>query len=126
SSTGLEPAPPQRPTESAAVEAVDASPLEERADIKPGINARFLDPNLDVARWQKTFEGESREVYAARKEVIEALQLAPGQSVADIGAGTGFYLWAFADAVGPTGHVFGVEIAPRFLERLREHVAEEK
>ena len=102
------------------------SPPEPRADIKADINARFLDPDLDVERWTRTFEGESRETYAARHEVVRALQLSPGQSVADIGAGSGFYLWAFAEAVGPTGQVYGVEIAPRFLERLRKHVREEK
>lgn len=106
-------------------DAIDVPP-EPRADIKGDINARFLDSDLDVERWKKTFEGESREVYASRKEVVAALQIAPGQSVADIGAGTGFYLWAFAEAVGPTGRVYGVEIAPRFLERLRKHVADEK
>ena len=98
----------------------------ERADVAPEINKRFLDPKLDLERWQKTFEGESREVYASRHEVIAALKIRPGQSVADIGAGTGFYQWEFAKAVGPKGHAYGVEISPRFLEHLRKHVADAK
>jgi ubiquinone/menaquinone biosynthesis C-methylase UbiE len=98
---------------------------EERAQVRQ-INERFLDPELDFERWKKNFEGESREVYASRKEVIAALKIRPGQSVADIGAGTGFYLWEFARAVGNTGQVYGVEISPRFLERMRKHVSDHK
>lgn len=110
----------------AAVQAAPDAAPEARADVRAAINERFLDPKLDVERWQKNFEGESREVYAARKEVLAALQIAPGQSVADIGAGTGFYLLEFAKAVGPSGHVYGVEISPRFLEKLRARVAKQK
>ena len=133
------PPPPQSSVDSKALSEIPAqvidaglstSPLdaapEPRADVRPEINERFLDPKLDFDRWQKSFEGESREVYSSRKEVIAALQIEPGQSVADIGAGTGFYLWEFANAVGPSGHVYGVEISPRFLERLRGHVTKEK
>ncbi len=104
-------------------------PVEEpaqRADVDPEINKRFLDPKLDVKRWQKTFEGESREVYASRDQVIAALKIKPGQSVADIGAGTGFYLWDFARVVGAKGHAYGVDISPRFLEHLRKEVADAK
>jgi predicted methyltransferase len=97
-----------------------------RADVDPEINKRFLDPELDLKRWQKTFEGESREVYASRNEVIAALKIKPGQSVADIGAGTGFYLWDFASVVGPKGHAYGVDISPRFLEHMRKQVADAK
>lgn len=128
-------APPQATTAAPApkAEAVPTAPEEpasdvpaKRADVKPEINKRFLDPELDVERWQKTVEGESREVYASRKEVIAALQIKPGQSVADVGAGTGFYLKEFAKAVGPKGHAYGVDISPRFLEHMRKMVAKDK
>jgi ubiquinone/menaquinone biosynthesis C-methylase UbiE len=118
---------PRSPSDAApgatAALATDGAP-EARADVKPGINARFRDPELDVEHWKKIFEGESREVFAARHEVLDALKLQPGQAAADIGAGTGFYLWSFANAVGPTGHVYGVEISPRFLEALRGYASE--
>ncbi len=38
-------------------------------------------------------------------EVMAALKLQPGESVADIGAGAGLYDVPFAKAVGPAGHV---------------------
>lgn len=123
----LVPTLPERPADliDAGLES-PAATSEEPSASKSDINARFLDEDLNVERWRKTFEVESREVYAARKDVISALKILPGQSVVDIGAGTGFYLWDFAEAVGPSGHAYGVEISPRFLERLRKHVAANK
>ena len=120
SAVAKSPAPPTN-TETDAQTRPPAAPDEEA--IETTINDRFLDPELDVARWKKSFEGESREVFAARNEVLAALDLKPGQSVADVGAGTGFYLWAFAKTVGPKGHVYGVEISPRFLDLLHKDAA---
>jgi SAM-dependent methyltransferase len=86
--------------------------------VKPGINENFLDPTLDVSEWLGKFEIESREVYAARETVLKACAIKPGDSVADIGAGTGFYSRLFASAVGDSGWVFAVDISPRFLEHI--------
>jgi len=88
--------------------------------IKPGINARFLDPELDVSEWIARFEIESREVYLARQRVLDALNLKPGMRIADVGAGTGFYSRLFSGAVGGSGWVYAVDISPRFLEHINE------
>ena len=84
-----------------------------------GINDAFLDDDLDVDAYIERFEGESRAVYAERNAIVDALALAPGQSVADIGAGTGFFSFLFADAVGREGRVYAVEISRPFLDHLR-------
>lgn len=76
---------------------------ESEQSVKPGINDRFLDPSLDVSEWLGRFEIESREVYAARERVLAEIDLKPGQKVADIGAGTGFYSRLFAAEVGESG-----------------------
>jgi SAM-dependent methyltransferase len=89
------------------------------ASVKPGINASFLARDLDVKRYTKRFEGESREVYALREQLADALELTPGDSVADVGAGTGMFIAPLSNRVGSTGRVFAVDIAPRFLEHLR-------
>ena len=90
----------------------------EATSVRPGINKRFLDPKLNVAEWLGRFEIESREVFAHRADVVKACGIKPGQHVADIGAGTGFFSRLFAEAVGSEGKVSAVEIAPRFLEHI--------
>jgi precorrin-6B methylase 2 len=47
------------------------------------------------------------------------MQLKAGQTVADIGAGTGLLSVPVAKAVGPRGRVFAVEIDPGSFRRSR-------
>lgn len=98
--------------------------LEEAASVKPGINREFLNPDLRVANWVPRFEVESREVFAHRHALTHALGLRPGDRVADIGAGTGLFVPLFAEAVGARGRVYAVEIAPAFVEGIRERARE--
>jgi SAM-dependent methyltransferase len=84
-----------------------------------GINDNFLSEDLDVDQYVERFEGESRAVYAERVAIVQALALSPGDSVADIGAGTGFFSFLFSEAVEDSGRVYAVEISPGFLEHLR-------
>ena len=51
---------------------------------------------------------------------MATLALAPGQAVADIGAGSGLFTRLFADAVGPTGTVYAVDIAQKLLTHIDE------
>lgn len=51
--------------------------------------------------------------------LVELLQLKPGQVVADLGAGTGYYTWRMARKVAPTGKVYAVEIQQEMLDLLQ-------
>jgi ubiquinone/menaquinone biosynthesis C-methylase UbiE len=84
--------------------------------VDPKINEQFKRPN--VRQFIKRFESKDREVYRLRHEIVAALGLKRGMAVADIGAGTGLYTRLIAQAVGPTGKVFAVEIAPEFLAHI--------
>lgn len=53
-------------------------------------------------------------------QLIELLDLKPGQSVADIGAGTGYISWRMAEKVGREGKVFAVDIQQEMLDLLLE------
>ena len=63
----------------------------------------------DRAKWQKP------------NEVLAALALKPGERVADLACGPGYFTIPIARSVGPTGRVWAVDIEPRMLERAREH-----
>ncbi|MCA8981142.1 MAG: methyltransferase domain-containing protein [Planctomycetes bacterium] len=97
----------------------------EEASVKPGINDNFLDPELDVDKFVERFEGESREVFANRAAIVEAIGVRPGSTVADVGAGTGAYTGLFAEAVGLDGTVYALDIAPNFVEHLERRATEE-
>jgi len=95
-------------------------PSPPSAETPEGINANFLSEDLDVNEYVERFEGESREIFAERHAIIEALALSTGSRIADIGAGTGFFTALFAEEVGDDGTVYAVEISPKFLEHLRD------
>ena len=86
--------------------------------IPEGINAKFKDPELNVDEWLERFEIESREVYGAREQVLKACAINPGERIADVGAGTGFYSRLFAKKTGWDGWVYSVDIAPNFLQHI--------
>jgi hypothetical protein len=63
-----------------------------------GMNAKWTEAHVDVAQWARRFTDPGRDVIAHRKAIVEALQLQPGQAVADVGARTSAYLAARARA----------------------------
>ncbi|MCG6156547.1 class I SAM-dependent methyltransferase [Rubinisphaera margarita] len=89
----------------------------QEKSVKPGINDSFQNP--DVADFVERFEVESREVYLHRDKIVAACGIKPGQSVADIGAGTGLFTRLFAEQVGPEGRVIAVDIAKNFLDHIQ-------
>jgi ubiquinone/menaquinone biosynthesis C-methylase UbiE len=58
--------------------------------------------------------------------IAQALELEPGLSVADVGAGEGRYSVFLADAVGPSGAVYATEVDDDRLEAIRKAVAGRK
>jgi ubiquinone/menaquinone biosynthesis C-methylase UbiE len=71
-----------------------------------------------------TMEVGSRELYAARDQVLAAAKIPVGARIADIGAGTGLYSLMFANAVGPKGIVYAVDIEPRFLRLIAQRAGD--
>ena len=71
-------------------------------------------------------ERPEREAEEAPKRLLGALKLRPGDTVADIGAGTGYLTIPIARLVGPRGRVLAVDIQPEMLELLGERTKKEK
>ncbi|MFB6362138.1 MAG: class I SAM-dependent methyltransferase [Halobacteriales archaeon] len=76
--------------------------------------ARFYDwnPLLELVR-------------PARRRTIDRMGLSAGDTVVDMGTGTGANLPLLWDAVGPTGEVIGIDISPKMLERARARIERE-
>jgi ubiquinone/menaquinone biosynthesis C-methylase UbiE len=69
-------------------------------------------------------EDPDRQNWLPPQEILACLSLPPGSSLADIGAGTGYFTLPIAAALGSSGHVFAIDVSPEMLARLRERVAE--
>jgi cyclopropane fatty-acyl-phospholipid synthase-like methyltransferase len=76
----------------------------------------FADPAQFVAAWN----APDRDAYQKPEEIVAALGLAPGQTVVDLGAGTGYLLPPLVKAVGPDGVVIAADIEPNMLRFLEE------
>lgn len=57
-----------------------------------------------------------------RRQAIEALRLRPGDTVIDLGCGTGLNLPFLHEAVGPGGRIIGVDLTDAMLERARRRI----
>jgi len=71
------------------------------------------------AGWLERPERESEE---APRKAIAALQIRPGQIVADVGAGSGYYTMLLSAAVGPRGRVYATDIQPEMLALIRKKI----
>lgn len=71
-------------------------------------------------------EGEkAREAWQRVPDLIATLNIGPGSSVADVGAGYGFLTVRLAPIVGAGGRVFAVDASASPLEQLRHRMADE-
>ena len=75
------------------------------------------------ADWLDRDERTSEE---APDVAIDALQLAQGATVADVGAGSGYMTIRMARKVGPAGKVYANDVQPEMLEILRKRLAAER
>ncbi|MCB1035964.1 MAG: methyltransferase domain-containing protein [Acidobacteria bacterium] len=79
----------------------------------------------DVERWAAIFEGDDRDSWQKPEEVVQIMGLAPGMTVADLGAGSGYFLPYLSKAVGPAGKVLALdpeaEFIPFMAGRAKEH-----
>ncbi len=85
------------------------------------ITGRRIAPvmSADGADWLVRPEREAEE---APDAALDAIVIARGASVADIGAGAGYITWRLAERVGPAGKVYANDIQPEMLRLLRKNM----
>lgn len=74
-----------------------------------------------AAGWLERPEREKEEQPG---KLLEALDLERGEVVADVGAGSGYFTFRLAEAVGPEGQVLAVDIQPEMLALIRRRMRE--
>jgi ubiquinone/menaquinone biosynthesis C-methylase UbiE len=68
---------------------------------------------------------DARDRVGEAEEVMELAQLKPGMSVADVGAGEGYYTVRLAPRVGKKGRVLAEDILPQVRDALSDRVQRE-
>jgi ubiquinone/menaquinone biosynthesis C-methylase UbiE len=86
----------------------------------PGRHGRLYPPQ-DLG----LLEGPDREAWQKPDQIMDALGIADGASVADIGAGAGWFTIRLARRVGPNGLVIAQDVQRQMLEAVRRRVARE-
>ena len=67
-----------------------------------------------------------RDAYQKPYEVLTALAIEPGEVIADIGAGSGYFTFRLAHRVGDKGRVYAVDISPDMIRHLNRRIRELK
>ena len=64
---------------------------------------------------------DTREAEEQPEQMLDALKIRPGMTVADVGAGVGYTSFKMARRVGPTGTVLATDVQPEMLRMLAEN-----
>ncbi len=85
---------------------------------------RFPKPDRPVAeivaaQWALEKERDGADEFG---QVAKLMKVKPGETVADVGAGNGYYVFRFAKMVGPSGKVLAEDITPDYLADLETRV----
>lgn len=70
-------------------------------------------------------ETPDRAVWQKPEQIMDALKIADGAKVADIGAGGGFFTIRLARRIGPRGVVYAQDIQQPMIEAIKRRVARE-
>ncbi len=72
----------------------------------------------DAKAYIAMLEDPKRDAYQKPHEVLTALDLKEGETIADIGAGSGYFTFRLARHVGNTGRVYAVDVSPEMILHL--------
>ena len=86
------------------------------------------DRNAALAQYRRraaVYDLELALFEPVRRRAVDWLGLAPGDSVLDVGCGTGLSFELLRTAVGPRGRIVGIEQSPEMIERARQRVRQQ-
>jgi predicted methyltransferase len=100
------------------------------------LNLQGPTPNSQGAQPQRTghlfppenlglLESPDRDTWQKPDQIMDALGIADGSTVADIGAGAGWFTIILARRVGPNGTVYAEDVQRQMLEAIRRRVSRE-
>jgi SAM-dependent methyltransferase len=104
----------------------DFAPLKEYIKRKYKLQT-FTDQDTQAGQNRKAFledfilfNNPRREEWEKTSQIINSLNLKAGQSVADIGSGSGYYTFKFSQLVGNQGRVFAIDTVQEHLNYVNQ------
>lgn len=79
----------------------------------------------DATAWAAVFDDPARDAWQKPDEVVALLAPGPGQTVADIGAGTGYFERYLTRAVGGAGKILAIDSEPAMVTYIAERARRE-
>lgn len=79
----------------------------------------------DPEKWATVFDDPERDAWQKPTHVVEKLEVPAGAIVADIGAGTGYFVPHLSRAVGDGGRVLAIDIQPSMITYMNERFDKE-
>lgn len=68
------------------------------------------------------YEGFERDSWQYPDRVIQTLGIQPGETIADLGSGSGYFTFRLAEAAGPEGTVYAVDVDRDMNEYLKKRI----
>lgn len=91
-------------------------------DARPRSHEEMHRLHQDPAAYVAMLEDPARDAYQKPHEVLTALGLKPGEVIADIGSGSGYFTLRLAAHAGEAGRVYGVDVDPAMVRYLNRRV----
>ncbi|MCB0386735.1 MAG: class I SAM-dependent methyltransferase [Bdellovibrionales bacterium] len=79
----------------------------------------------DADKWAKVFDDPKRDEWQKPGKVVEWMEIKSGMKVADIGAGTGYFLPYLNKVVGTKGSVMALDIEPNLITHMKNRIEKE-
>jgi SAM-dependent methyltransferase len=93
--------------------------LPRSGDLRPFSTLAHENTAVEFEKKVQMIEAKARLRLLRPEAVVDYLGVGPGMSALEIGAGTGLFSFALAEAVGPQGQAFGTEISAPDFQWLR-------
>lgn len=122
--SACKPAPPSGSTHAASAQALGQtrSPAPDHGSIdcplrEAGIDPHALKPFEDVEKYIAFLEKPDRAAWQKPDALVSSLALAGDETVADVGAGSGYFAFRFAKAL-PKGRVVAIDVEPEMVRHI--------
>lgn len=120
------PAPPSSPTPpSAPAPPSSPTPPSSPAHVSHAHDGPVGHRFENAEEWSRRFDAADRDAWQKPDHVVALMELAPGMTVVDLGAGTGYFLSRLSRAVGPKGKVLALDVEPDMVRFMRDRIVRE-